>query len=117
MPVALPRLQVEPETAVSRVAGAVFSDINVESDAFNQRFRVTSHAAKFASDVLNPRQVEALLAGPATPWRVAGAEIVTWSPGKQDSGTLGAAVPFLAGVLGRIPAFVWKDRGYDPGET
>jgi len=107
---------VLPETVASRLIGGLVGDKDVESDAFNQQFRVSSPAAKFASDVLNPRQIEALLAAPALPWRIEGSEILTWAEGRLGERPVAGSVPFLAGIVARIPSFVWKDRGYDPGE-
>ncbi|MFZ0322538.1 MAG: hypothetical protein WAN48_00220 [Actinomycetes bacterium] len=116
LPVALPTLQVVPESWGSRLATGVglTSDVDLESDAFNQRFRVTTSSRKFASDVLTPRQMEELLAQPAFCWRIEGDEILTWSEGEIETDQVGAPAGLLAGILDGIPAFVWRDQGYDP---
>lgn len=118
LPVALPMLEVTPDSLVFRIASGVglVQDINVESDAFNQRFRVRSQSAKFASDVLHPRQIEQLLAGPERPWRIEGGSILAWRDGELEAAQLAEDLPLLAGVIDRVPRFVWVDRGYDPGD-
>src|SRR5262245_27795307 len=59
----LPGLGVSPEGGISRFFGRLFNtDIQLESEEFNRAFTVSSDDRKFASAVLHPRTMEALLA-------------------------------------------------------
>ena len=46
------------------------SDVQLESEDFNRRFRVKSHDPAFASAVLNPRVMESLMTMPEVDWRI-----------------------------------------------
>src|SRR3954468_1328850 len=57
-----PRLLIEHENLMTSLAGALsFHDLEFESEAFNQEFRVHCEVARFASDVLDARMMEWLL--------------------------------------------------------
>jgi hypothetical protein len=116
LPAYLPTLEVAPESLMGRFSQAVGigSDIDVESEDFNRTFRVESRDRKFASDVLTPRLVEALLAGPRDPWRIEGPCILTWDTGTVEVEQVDGRLAALQLVVSAIPAFVWKDHGYDP---
>jgi hypothetical protein len=119
LPVALPMLQVEPEGWLSRVAEAVGvgDQVNVESEAFNRAFAVRAQDRKFASDVLHPRHVEALLAAGRIGWWIEDAEILSSAQRSLDLGEVRAVLDHLVGVVSQIPDFVWRDRGYDPDDA
>ena len=109
----LGRVEVQPESALDRMAGAVglVQDIDLESEAFNRRFRVSASSPKLASDILTPRTMEYLLAADAEGWRTCGNDLVGFAQGRLDP----AEVIRTCAVLGRvhegIPSFVWKDHG------
>ncbi len=117
LPTWLPRLQLTPENLLTRAASAIGldPDIDLESEDFNRRYRVTSRQPKFASDVLTPRTMQALLAQPAGAMRVDGNALVGWESGRLEPVRLLARLTLLHTLLDGIPPFVWKDHGYDPG--
>jgi hypothetical protein len=117
LPAWLPGLQVTPDNFLTRAAAAigVGSGIELESEDFNRHFRVTANNAKFASDVLTPRTMTAMLAEAAgLAWRIEGSDIVSWGSGRLEPVTLLARLVTLCGVVDGIPEFVWHDNGYDP---
>jgi hypothetical protein len=108
---ALPRLELSPETAMSRLAGHLgFGDVELESEDFNRHYRVGADDPKFAYDVLNPRTMEALLARPALHIRLDGTDAVCWDSGRLDPADLLARLSTLQLVITGIPSFVWSDR-------
>jgi hypothetical protein len=111
LPAYLPRLQVTPEGFFSRIGNALgLDDIELESEDFNRRFRVHSNDRKFATDVLSPRTMEALLARPDTSWRIEGPDILTWQDGRLTPAAAMAMCAGLETVVAGIPSFVWKDH-------
>lgn len=117
VPCALPALHVGKESMLTRIGSAIgIADIEFESEDFNRAFRVKCDDQKFASDVLNPRAMEMLLAhGRGIEWRFEGADMLSWRTGKLDIADLLQRVDLMCRVIQSIPTFVWKDRGYDPG--
>ena len=86
MPGWLGHVQVVPETALDRMAGAVGlrTDIDLESEAFNRRFRVSANDPKLASDILTPRTMQYLIAVDAEAWRTCGSDLVGFAEGRLD---------------------------------
>jgi hypothetical protein len=87
------------------------SDVELESEDFNRRFRVHASDPKFASDVLTPRTMQALLAQDCVSWRIRGTDILGWYGGKMEPAGVQAAVATLQTVVDGIPSFVWHDHG------
>jgi Protein of unknown function (DUF3137) len=116
LPTYLPRLQVTPENVFTRIGNALgLDDIELESEDFNRRFRVHAADRKFASDVLSPRTMQALLARPELSWRIDGTDIVGWGDGRISPTEVLALTSTLNVVVDGIPSFVWHDHGV--GET
>jgi hypothetical protein len=111
LPTALPLLQVTPESVFSRIGNVLgLDDIELESEDFNRRFRVHAGDRKFATDVLSPRTMEALLDAPTMSWRIEGVDILTWGEGKLQPAAILASTSRLQTVVAGIPSFVWKDH-------
>jgi hypothetical protein len=107
----LPRLELSPESALTRLAGHFgFGDVELESEDFNRHYRVSAPDPKFAYDVLNPRTMEALLARPALHMRLSGIDAVCWESGRLEPSDLVARLSTLQLVIAGIPSFVWSDR-------
>lgn len=117
LPAFLPSLEVTPEGFMQRALDAVGldDDLEMESEEFNRSFRVRCRDAKYASDLLNPRFMERLLAGPRTAWRIEGTTVLSWADGPLEVADVDGRLPQLVEVVGAVPTFVWKDHGYDPG--
>lgn len=116
LPARLGMVEVMPDNAFLRLGATlgIGQDIHLESDDFNRRFRVRASDAKLASDVLHPRTMEFLLAASSQSWRIEGTDLLGWEKGTIDPVTLLRVLGVLNGVADGVPAFVWKDHGYDP---
>jgi hypothetical protein len=111
LPASLPGLELAPESAFSRLAGHLgFGDVELESEDFNRRYRVSAGDQKFAYDVLNPRTMEALLTRPALHLRLLDADALCWESGRLDPVALLARLSTLELLVAGIPSFVWSDR-------
>lgn len=110
LPAALPPITVTPESLVGEIApGIVGAGIDVESETFNRRYRVRTRYPKYASDVLPPRTIEALLTVEPFAWRIDGCDIVAWGPPMNDMASVLARLDVLSTIARNIPQFVWKD--------
>jgi len=111
LPTYLPLLQVTPENMMTRLGHAFgVDDIDLESEDFNRKYRVHANDRKFASDVLAPRTMQALLARPPVSWRINGADILMWGEGRMSPTVVMQALSTLQLVVDGIPSFVWKDH-------
>jgi hypothetical protein len=122
MPAWLGFVQVVPQSVLDRFADAVglVSDIDLESEDFNRRFRVSAGSPKLASDILPPRTMEYLLSMDAGAWRTCGSDLVGFAQGRLDPADVVKTCAVLSRVQQGIPSFVWKDAGapgsgYSPG--
>jgi Protein of unknown function (DUF3137) len=107
----LPMLQLTPESLLSRVADALgATDIELESEDFNRRYRVKARDPKFAYDVLNPRTMQALMSLPAQNLRLLDVDAITWAPGRLAPVDLPARLSTLKLLVDGIPSFVWADH-------
>jgi hypothetical protein len=112
LPAGLPRLEVHPEGLIGSVApGLVRTDIDVESEAFNRRYRVDCDDRRYAVDVLTPRTVEALLTVRPFRWRIDGADLIALAPATDSPPEVLARLSALVAIASGIPSYVWKDRG------
>lgn len=115
LPAYLPTLQVTPENVLSRLGHVIgLSDIDLESEEFNRKFRVHCSDPKFASDVLTPRTMQALLGNQKISWRISGVDILGWYDGRLTPAGALSAMSTLGTVIDGIPSFVWHDHGLDP---
>lgn len=123
LPTALGVVAVLPENILTRAAGAVgvSSDIDLESEAFNRRFRVRARNAKLASDVLPPRTMDYLVGLPpdtVPAFRLQGTHVIAWRDGRLEPADVVRTCAVIDRVIDGIPSFVWRDAGlpggYDP---
>ena len=111
LPAYLPRLQVTPENVLTRIGNALgLDDIELESEDFNRRFRVSSNDRKFACDVLTPTTMELLLARSAPSWRIDGPDLVAWEDGRVTPARVLATLDVMGSIVTGIPTFVWHDH-------
>jgi hypothetical protein len=92
-----------------------------ESAAFNDQFAVSAQDAKFAYDVIHPRQMEYLMANPPASFKIVD-DWAWFSPSKHSQPVIAHSSVFLRGFLARIPRFVWRNLGlpdapYPPVDT
>ncbi|GAA3104015.1 hypothetical protein JOF29_003565 [Kribbella aluminosa] len=84
--------------------------IEFESAAFNKQFAVFAQDAKYAYDVIHPRQMEYLMAAQGRPFRIE-QDWVWFSPGEHSQPAIAHCSLYLRGFLGRVPRFVWRNLG------
>ncbi|WP_297083083.1 hypothetical protein [uncultured Demequina sp.] len=117
LPVALPRLDIVPEGIAAQVAkGFGGGDVDVESHAFNRRWRVRADDARYAHAVLDPRMVERLLQVDAEglALRIEGGAVLTWQQGRQGPEELSRRLSVVTSIAKRIPEHVlreYRERG------
>ncbi|MBK5306331.1 MAG: hypothetical protein JJD92_06550 [Frankiaceae bacterium] len=111
LPAPLPGLELAPESMFSRLAGHLgFSDVELESEDFNRRYRVTAGDPKFAYDVLHPRTMQALLSRPPLHMRLLYLDALCWEDGRLNPVDLLARLSTLELLVAGIPSYVWSDR-------
>lgn len=111
-----PRLDLAPENAVSRtIARLANRDLNLESEDFNRAFTVTCTDPRFASDVLHPRLMEAVLSmSPRPRVQIRNGYIFTINDAVLPTADLRAQLLCLARVLNLLPPFVVSDYSTTP---
>jgi hypothetical protein len=109
LPVALPPLTLAPESTLARLTGR---DLELESKAFNDAFRITCTDNRYASAVLHPRMMEWMLVNPGLRWQLAGNTLVSWGAGLWTLPDVLARLEAMNGVIDRIPPFVLRDYGH-----
>jgi hypothetical protein len=117
LPAALPSLEVTPEGLGAELAKLVGAqDLQFESEAFNQAYRVAASDQRVGHAILHPRLMERLLLADArgSAWRIEGTLILSWESGTTDLDRLAARLGLLAAVVRSIPRHVWQDHGHDP---
>ena len=118
LPVALPRIDIVPENFPAAVAKALGGgDIDVESHAFNQRWRVITNDPRYAHALLDPRMIERLLYDDVEGLgiRIDGGAVYIWSMGRRGADALARRLGAVSGIARRIPDHVlreYKDLGY-----
>lgn len=120
LPVALPQVHVGPENAFHRLAQAFGADdIDVESEAFNRRYRVRAADRRGAFALLHPRLVEMLAHTEPVEWRTdvssRGPLLLSWWSGRLEAVELQHRLVLLDAVVGQVPDYVWRDAGWEPG--
>ena len=91
-------------------------DIELESDDFNQLFRVQSPVEGFAYGVLHPRMMEWLM-GPASslvPFVIDGPDVIFRRDGEPDYTALDGQLAVLSEFIDQIPQGVFEQYGAPP---
>ena len=117
LPTYLPTVEVTPEGLGAKLVKMLGArDLQFESEAFNQAFRVAASDPRVGHAILHPRLMERLLRGDAlgASWRIDGTWILSWESGRTDLDRLAARLGLLSAVVRGIPRHVWLDHGYDP---
>jgi len=117
LPAAFPGLRLTRESFLDKVSKFFGGqDIELESDDFNRRYRVTSDNEAFAYGVLHPRMMEWLL-GPASglvPLVIDGADLLFWREGIPDYSQLDSQLAALDAFIGMFPQGVYEQFGMAP---
>lgn len=108
LPAALPDLDLVPLDPVTRAAGRLLPPgLEIESDDFARRYRVTTADPFVATAVLTPRTVQALLDGTPVRVRVRGDRALCWAPGRLEPDGLRDRLAAVTALLDGTPGFVW----------
>jgi Protein of unknown function (DUF2510)/Protein of unknown function (DUF3137) len=113
LPKYLPTLEVRPAGSLERaLRGAQYRMplVTLESADFNAQFSVQSPDAKFASDILTPRLMQALMAAPPLNWRIMDGTLLSWSNSRLTTLQIIRTVPTLRLILDAVPGFVAADH-------
>ncbi|GAA1617399.1 hypothetical protein GCM10009789_84190 [Kribbella sancticallisti] len=109
LPVALPPLTLTKDSGAKRfLAGR---DLELESHAFNERFRIGCADDRYASAVLHPRMMEWMLYNPGLEWQFAGNALVSWGTGPYLIPDVVARLEAMSRLIELIPPFVLRDYG------
>jgi hypothetical protein len=109
LPVALPPLTVTADSKLKRFFGG--RDLELESQAFNDAFRISCADDRYASAVIHPRMMEWLLYNPGLEWQLSGNALISWGTGPYVVPDTLARLEAMAGVIDRVPPFVLRDYG------
>lgn len=109
LPVALPPLVLSGQNRlVQLLAGR---DLELENQAFNDRFRIDCYDDRYASAVLHPRVMELMLANDWLDWRINGNALVSWAYGRWTPADVVPRLEVLTHLAALIPNFVLRDYG------
>jgi len=112
LPVSLPELRISHDSVTPPALPPlepVLQTTDTESDAFNQRYFAASLDPRYTSAMLHPRMIEWFLAHPQQDLRLVGNLLVAYTDKPWTVPHTLATVPFLSGIVDRIPPFVLKD--------
>jgi len=105
---AFPRLEVGLEGVTGRFARRLgFKDIELESEAFNRKYKIECDNRKFAYDVLHPRFMEWLMSIDSSGFTIAGPYVVTHRTGRLKEQEIDANFSYITAVIEHMPGFVW----------
>ncbi len=109
LPASRSRLKVTRETGTSRFLGRFgFRGLQLESEEFNETFRIDTDDERFAYDVLHPRMMEWLLAGDRAPFRFDGGHLVAWRSVPVEPEEVVSLLEYVCDIRDRVPSFVWN---------
>jgi hypothetical protein len=100
-----------PDLAITRPTLAGGPDVQLESEQFNDAFKIDTLDEKFAYDILHPGMMAWLLDdGRALrmPLTFGNQDLFTYSVGIAGQDHAQAMLDFLCDVLDRVPTFVWN---------
>ncbi|TDE99026.1 hypothetical protein EXU48_02235 [Occultella glacieicola] len=117
LPVPLPWLQLSPDGAGSSIAKFFGGqDIEFESAAFNEVWRIQGPPGQYPFDFIHPRLMERLLAPDAVGRHITveGRDLLLWVHGAQQIQNIDPYLNLLYGIVEAIPRHLWLNMGYDP---
>jgi hypothetical protein len=108
----LPRVQIERENILTRLADAVgLDDIDFESEDFNRRFNVKASNREFAFKLVDARMMQWLLGvGDKACVEVFGTDVLLWCS-RLGSERVPALLDSAKAFVDHIPRLVWNEYG------
>jgi hypothetical protein len=111
LPGPTPRLQVAPETWRTKALGYVgMRDLQLESEEFNELFRVDTDDERFAYAILHPRMMRWLIDSPRTEYtsvRFERGHLLAWHESAIEAADVAWLLGHLCDILERVPDDVW----------
>ena len=80
----------------------------MESEEFNDAFRIDTDDERFAYDVLHPRVMAWLPAGARAPFRFAGGHLLTWRSVPGGPAEVESLLEYVCDLRDRVPSYVWS---------
>lgn len=117
LPAPLLWLRLSPEgigTAIGKFFGG--QDVQLESKAFNDEWRVQGPDNQFTFDFLHPRMMERLMQHDALGRNIVldRNDLYIWRTGNQDLNAIDYYLSLLVAITEQIPRHLWLRMGYDP---
>jgi hypothetical protein len=109
LPAALPPLTLRHDSALRQAFGG--GDLQLESEQFNERFRIECPDDRYGSAVMHPRMMECVLRNPGLEWQIAGNALVSWGVGAFAVPDVLARLEAMRELIDLIPHFVLRDYG------
>jgi hypothetical protein len=107
MPFEVDQVILGREGTITRMFDSIVGhDIDFEDEEFNRHFRVTSPNRKTASDILNPRMIEALKVLDPRGLAFCQGWLVWFENGTWDPGEILPTVAQVIPLLGYLPEFL-----------
>lgn len=114
MEMVFPRVELRPENLFDRLGTAVgIRDIEMESEEFNRRYRISCEDRKFAFKLLDPRMMEYLMRIPPRHWQLRSNYMVVVSKTREAMETERILVD-MNGFLEAVPELVQAEIGSAP---
>jgi uncharacterized protein DUF3137 len=112
LPSPKPTLEIGREGFGRKLLGLVgVRDLQLESEEFNDKFRIKAENERFAYDILHPRMMEWMLADQRAlnyGFRFERGDLVVSDSGKIDLARVQYMLDYLCDILERVPSFVWS---------
>jgi hypothetical protein len=109
LPVSLPPFTLMHETGLRRAF--MGRDLELENQAFNDRFRIECPDDRYASAVMHPRMMECVMHNPGLEWLIAGNAFVSWGHDGFEVPDVLARAEAMTQLIDLIPRFVLSDYG------
>jgi hypothetical protein len=112
LPKPKPVLEIAREGLGRKLLGFVgVRDLQLESEQFNDAYRIKTDNDRFAYDILHPRMMEWMLEDSRAQrygFRFERGDLMLWDDGKLRLDDMMARLDYLCDVLERVPSYVWK---------
>jgi hypothetical protein len=107
-----PTLEIGREGFGRKLLGLVgVRDLQLESEQFNETYRIKTENERFAYDILHPRMMEWMLTDQRAlqyGFRFERGDLVVWERQKVDLGNVVRMLDYVCDILDQVPGFVWK---------
>lgn len=114
--VAVPRLQIHPQTALARFFSDSFGgDYHIGYPAFDDVFHIDAQSPEFAHAVLTPQMCQLLLATRGRALRFERDSLVMFRAGVHEPAEVDAVLELMRQILETVPTPVWERLHGDVG--